>query len=191
MWEETQEMWEEMERFFIPFLIIFDHLCAVKNICETIKRINRMNKKVEQDRKMVGLMDIFLTLDPQTFRSVSQSLSQLFTANKKGFNELLERFEEHKGMKLDDYDVSTIQKKRFIRDKAVNRQLSQILCLFWDGETKYHGGYLKCMLPTRMDGEPEESYVKRRTEILDKLTSLYMPVLDDCNYFCQPLWMNK
>ena len=141
--------------------------------------------------KPAGLMDLFLTLDPPTFRQVAQGLSRLSSSDKKGFNLLLEEFERHKGQKPEQYAVETIRRTRYVHDSKVNDQLSQLLCLFWDGQTKFHGGYLKCMLPVRKDDEPTEVYARRYRELFDQMTSLYAPVLDDCDYFCQPLWRNK
>ena len=55
--------------------------------------VQKQKLKSERSSGNEALMDLFLSLDPQSFASVAKRLSNLFDADKKSFNLLLDIFD--------------------------------------------------------------------------------------------------
>ena len=74
--------------------------------------------KSERSSGNEALMDLFLTLDPQSFASVAKRLSNLFDADKKSFNLLLDKFDGLKGSPMEG-SVDEHRTKKFISKPTV------------------------------------------------------------------------
>ena len=138
--------------------------------------------KSERSSGNEALMDLFLTLDPQSFASVAKRLSNLFDADKKSFNLLLDKFDELKGSPMEG-SVDEHRTKKFISKTTVNDLLIDMLWHYWNGQQQYAGGYLKRMLPKQKESEPSVAFRQRMHEMNDVLGILFVHVLRECDYF--------
>ena len=149
-----------------------------------IKLFMAQKQKLKSERSSgnEALMDLFLTLDPQSFASVAKRLSNLFDADKKSFNLLLDKFDGLKGVPMEG-SVDEHRTKKFISKTTVNDLLIDMLWHYWNGQQQYAGGYLKRMLPKQKENEPALAFRQRMHEMNDVLGILFVHVLRECDYF--------
>ena len=140
--------------------------------------------KSERGRLNEGIKDMFMTMDPKSFREALKQLADLRDCDKPSFNQLLEKFEEHKFNKPAEHRVKDVEKLRIIRRKdELNELLSILLATYWTCQDKYDGGYFWCMMPTKKANESEAQFDIRRKRMEDNLMQVMLDVLDDCDYF--------
>ena len=140
--------------------------------------------KSERGRLNEGLKDMFMTMDPDAFREATKQLANLRDTNKPNFNSVLEKFQELKTVKPQEYSVKDVIKKRFIRgNEELNNLLSFLLSTYWTCQDKYDGGYFWCMMPTKKANENDTQFKIRRELMEDNLMQLMLDVLDDCDYY--------
>ena len=140
--------------------------------------------KSERENLNVGIKDMFMTMDPDAFREAMKQLADLRDTNKPSFDSVLEKFQELKTVKLQEYSVKDVIKKRFIRDnEELNELLSILLSTYWTCQDKYDGGYFWRMMPTKKANESDEQFDFRRKMMEDNLMQVMLDVLDDCDYY--------
>ena len=140
--------------------------------------------KSERGRLNEGIKDMFMTMDPKSFREALKQLADLRDSDKPSFNQVLEKFEEHKKNKPSEYSVKDVIKMRIIRrNEMLNELLSILLATYWTCQDKYDGGYFWCMMPTKKANESEAQFDIRRERMEDDLMQVMLDVLDDCNYY--------
>lgn len=140
--------------------------------------------KSERGRLNEGLKDMFMTMDPLSFRDAAFNLAELRETDKPGFDLVLEMFEQHKGKKPKDKYFETVNKKNLIRKNAeLNELLSVLLTTYWLGQDWNEGGYFWCMMPKKKENESDEQFDIRRKRMEDNLMQVMLDVLDDCDYY--------
>ena len=140
--------------------------------------------KSERGNLNVGLKDMFMTMDPKAFREAVKQLADLRDTNKPSFNFVLEKFQELKTVKPQEYSVKDVIKKRFIRgNEELNELLSILLSTYWTCQDKYDGGYFWRMMPRKKENESEAQFDIRRKKMEDNLMQVMLDVLDDCDYY--------
>ena len=140
--------------------------------------------KSERGNLNVGIKDMFMTMDPDAFREALKQLADLRDTNKPNFNFVLEKFQELKTVKPQEYSVKDVIKKRFIRgNEELNELLSILLSTYWTCQDKYDGGYFWRMMPTKKANENDEQFKIRRELMEDNLMQVMLDVLDDCDYY--------
>ena len=65
--------------------------------------------KSERGSLNVGIKDMFMTMDPKSFREALKQLADLRDSDKPSFNQLLEKFEEHKVDKPAEHSVKDVE----------------------------------------------------------------------------------
>jgi len=144
----------------------------------------KQKPKSERGNLNVGIKDMFMTMDPEAFREAVKQLADLRDTNKPSFNFVLEKFQELKTVKPQEYSVKDVIKKRFIRgNEELNELLSILLSTYWTCQDKYDGGYLWCMMPTKKANESEAQFDIRCKRMEDNLMQVMLDVLDDCDYY--------
>ena len=121
----------------------------------------KQKPKSERGRLNEGLKDMFMTMDPKSFREALKQLADLRDSDKPSFNQLLEKFEEHKIDKPAEHRVKDVE-----------------TC-----QDKYDGGYLWCMMPKKKENESEAQFDIRCKRMEDNLMQVMLDVLDDCDYY--------
>ncbi len=140
--------------------------------------------KSERGRLNEGIKDMFMTMDPKSFREALKQLADLRDSDKPSFILVLEEFEEHKINKPTEQSVKDVEKLRIIRrNEELNELLSIMLATFWTCQDKYDGGYLWCLMPKKKANESEEQFRIRRERMEDNLMQVMLNVLDDCDYY--------
>ena len=140
--------------------------------------------KSERENLNVGIKDMFMTMDPDAFREAVKQLADLRDTNKPSFNFVLEKFQELKTVKPQEYSVKDVIKKRFIRgNEELNELLSILLSTYWTCQDKYDGGYFWRMMPRKKENESDEQFDIRRKRMEDNLMQVMLDVLDDCDYY--------
>ena len=140
--------------------------------------------KSERGRLNEGLKDMFMTMDLDAFREAVKQLADLRDTNKPSFNFVLEKFQELKTVKPQEYSVKDVIKKRFIRgNEELNELLSILLSTYWTCQDKYDGGYFWRMMPKKKENESDEQFDIRRKRMEDNLMQVMLDVLDDCDYY--------
>ena len=140
--------------------------------------------KSERGRLNEGIKDMFMTMDPKSFREALKQLADLRDSDKPSFNQVLEKFEEHKIKKPAEHRVKDVEKLRIIRcTDELNELLSILLATYWTCQDKYDGGYFWCMMPTKKTNESNEQFDIRRKRMEDNLMQAMLDVLDDCDYY--------
>ena len=140
--------------------------------------------KSERENLNVGIKDMFMTMDPDAFREAVKQLADLRDTNKPSFNFVLEKFQELKTVKPQEYSVKDVIKKRFIRgNEELNNLLSILLSTYWTCQDKYDGGYFWRMMPKKKENESEAQFDIRRKRMEDNLMQVMLDVLDDCDYY--------
>ena len=140
--------------------------------------------KSERGRLNEGLKDMFMTMDLDAFREAVKQLADLRDTNKPSFNFVLEKFQELKTVKPQEYSVKDVIKKRFIRgNEELNELLSILLSTYWTCQDKYDGGYFWRMMPKKKENESDEQFDIRRKRREDNLMQVMLDVLDDCDYY--------
>ena len=140
--------------------------------------------KSERGHLNAGIKDMFITMDPDAFREVTKQLANLRDTNKPSFNFVLEKFQELKTVKPQEYSVKDVIKKRFIRgNEELNNLLSFLLSTYWICQDKYDGGYFWRMMPTKKANESDAQFKIRRELMEDNLMQVMLGVLDDCDYY--------
>ena len=146
--------------------------------------VQKQQMKSERGSLNVGIKDMFMTMDPTSFRVVARELAALRDTDKPNFNKLLEKFEEHKVHKEEFLFVADIEQKRYLRDKRLNRTLSGILFLYWESQDCNDGGYYWRLIPKeKLEDESEEVFKARKQEMEDLLMQVELLVLQDCGYY--------
>ena len=146
--------------------------------------VQKQKLKSERGNLNVGIKDMFMTMEPALFRSTAKSLAALRDTDKPGFDKLLEKFEERKGQKQGIVFVGDIVKKHYLRDKKLNRTLSEMLFRYWESQDCHDGGYFWCMIPKeKLEDESEEVFMARKQEMEDLLMQVELLVLQDCGYY--------
>ena len=144
----------------------------------------KQKPKSERGRLNEGLKDMFMTMDPKAFREAVKQLADLRDTNKPSFNFVLEKFQELKTVKPQEYSVKDVIKKRFIRgNEELNELLSILLSTYWTCQDKYDGGYFWRMMPKKKENESEAQFDIRRKRMEDNLMQVMLDVLDDCDYY--------
>ena len=140
--------------------------------------------KSERENLNVGIKDMFMTMDLDAFREAVKQLADLRDTNKPSFNFVLEKFQELKTVKPQEYSVKDVIKKRFIRgNEELNELLSILLSTYWTCQDKYDGGYFWRMMPRKKENESEAQFDIRRKRMEDNLMQVMLDVLDDCDYY--------
>ena len=140
--------------------------------------------KSERGNLNVGIKDMFMTMDPKSFREALKQLADLRETSKPNFNFVLERFQELKTAKPQAYSVKDVIMKRFIRgNEELNNLLSILLSTYWTCQDKYDGGYFWRMMPKKKENESEAQFDIRRKRMEDNLMQVMLDVLDDCDYY--------
>ena len=139
--------------------------------------------KSERGNLNVGIKDMFMTMDPPNFHLSIHELAELRDSDKHGFNQVLEKFEQHKMYRLPKGSITDIIKKRIIRDENLNELLSVLLCSYWHCQDKYDSGYFWRMMPTQKEDESDAQYKIRRKRMEDNLMQVMLDVLEDCDYY--------
>ena len=141
-----------------------------------------MAQKQKSERRSgnTAMMDLFLTLEPQSFKEKVQELSHLFDTDKKSFNLLLEKFEALKGSPINPF---LLNRKKFIDKEDINAMLQDLLSMYWYSQEDYAGGYLKCMLPKQKEYESDNDFKLRLHEMEDILSALFVSMLREYDYF--------
>ena len=139
-------------------------------------------QKLKSERRSgnTAMMDLFLTLEPQSFKEKVQELSHLFDTDKKSFNLLLEKFDALKGSPIDNF---LLNRKKFIDKEDINAMLQDLLSMYWYSQEDYAGGYLKCMLPKQKEYESDNDFKLRLHEMEDILSALFVSMLREYDYF--------
>ena len=151
-----------------------------------IKKFMAQKQKLKSERENlnVGIKDMFMTMDPDAFREAVKQLADLRDTNKPSFNFVLEKFQELKTVKPQEYSVKDVIKKRFIRgNEELNELLSILLSTYWTCQDKYDGGYFWRMMPRKKENESDEQFDIRRKRMEDNLMQVMLDVLDDCDYY--------
>ena len=151
-----------------------------------IKKFMAQKQKLKSERGRLneGLKDMFMTMDPKAFREAVKQLADLRDTNKPSFNFVLEKFQELKTVKPQEYSVKDVIKKRLIRgNEELNNLLSFLLSTYWTCQDKYDGGYFWRMMPKKKENENEAQFDIRRKRMEDNLMQVMLDVLDDCNYY--------
>jgi len=144
----------------------------------------KQKPKSERGRLNVGIKDMFMTMDPDAFREAVKQLADLRDTNKPSFNFVLEKFQELKTVKPQEYSVKDVIKKRFIRgNEELNELLSILLSTYWTCQDKYDGGYFWRMMPRKKENESDEQFDIRRKRMEDNLMQVMLGVLDGCDYY--------
>ena len=140
--------------------------------------------KSERGRLNEGLKDMFMTMDPETFRIAAEELAKLRDSDKKGFNLVLEEFEALKNDKTKDhYYMNILNQKIIPGNEKRNLILTELLAMHWSDKDRFDGGYFWRMMPTKKANESDEQFDTRRKRMEDNLMQVMLDVLDDCNYY--------
>ena len=139
--------------------------------------------KSERGRLNEGIKDMFMTMDPKSFREALKQLADLRDCDKPSFNQLLEKFEEHKIDKPAEHRVKDVEKLRIRRNEELNELLSILLATYWTCQDKYDGGYFLRMMPMKKENESEAQFDIRCKRMEDNLMQVMLDVLYDCDYY--------
>ena len=147
--------------------------------------MKKQKLKSERGNLHVGVMDMFMTMEPNVFQNAAIQLAGLRDTNKHGFDVLLRLFEKHKMNKPSGNYVASLEKKRFIRwSEKYNALLSALLIAYWYAQDSFDGGYFWCMFPNeKLPNESKEKFQARKYEMEDHLTQLELLVLQSCGYY--------
>ena len=151
-----------------------------------IKYFMAQKQKLKSERGSlnVGIKDMFMTMEPDSFRNAVEELAELRDSDKKGFNLVLEEFEAHKNDKPEDHYYGNILTQKIIpNNEKRNLIITELLAMHWNDKERFYGGYFWRMMPRKKANESEEQFDIRRKRMEDNLMQLMLDVLDDCDYY--------
>lgn len=162
---------------------LIGYLCGEQS--KQIFMVQKQKLKSERVNPNVGIKDLFLVLDPRSFRKIIDGLKLVRDTDKKAFCLLLEMFEKHKHEKVEDYDLITVLNRKYIRrDRHLNEMLSTLLLTYWCCRDHYDGGYFKRLLPKeKKANESDNAFRQRLHRMEDLLMDVSYEVLDDLDFF--------
>ena len=140
--------------------------------------------KSERGNLNEGIKDMFMTMDPKSFRNAVEELAELRDSDKKGFNLVLDEFEAHKNDKPENHLFGNILTQKIIPgNEKRNLMITELLAMHWNDKERFYGGYFWRMMPRKKENESEAQFDIRRKRMEDNLMQVMLDVLDDCDYY--------
>ena len=141
-----------------------------------------MVRKSTLEEKNKAMADLFLTLEPEAFEQSVRELIKLRKASKKGFEQVLEQFDEQKQRVPPRKSMIDVFKMKFIKDARLNSQLCLLLLRFWHDQDLYQGGYHKRRLPVQIE-ESDDDFMRKYHLMYGQMMSDMLDVLKSLNYY--------